>query len=205
MSANDFRIHREQTRRAAPDKEQTWEAVVTATPHSTTALVRVRTVNGARGRAGVELGLAPWIPPAGKPKPEEGDLCLVQLDEQGSPWVVGWKKQEASVGEWKALALSSAPKVKQRASRETLGTRTEEDGASCRLRGQIEADGAVMVGTTVFTLPAGHRPKAKLELGVLRGSGTIVMIVETNGVVTLNTELKAAEALKLDGLTFNLT
>lgn len=93
MSGTDFKTFRKQQQDNAPDQAQTWESVVTAAPATQHDLVRVRAVHGARGRAGIEFGLAPWVPPSTKERPEEGDLCLVQLDEQGAPWVVGWKEQ----------------------------------------------------------------------------------------------------------------
>jgi hypothetical protein len=93
MSANDFSIHRRQQVDSSPNPAQSWVCVVVATPATPKEYARVRTLHGAAGRAGIELGAAPWVKPSGKEKPEEGDICLVQLDEGGSPWITGWKAQ----------------------------------------------------------------------------------------------------------------
>jgi hypothetical protein len=93
MSANDYRIHKSQGQQAVPQTAGAWTVKVTATPATIHDLVRVRAINGARGRIGVELGLTPWVKPRSKEKPEEGDIGIALIDEEGAPWVVGWKVQ----------------------------------------------------------------------------------------------------------------
>lgn len=93
MSADDFRIHKEQQRTSVQVPPGTWTVVVTATPKTIHEHARCRTVNGARGRAGVELPAAPWVKPRSKEKPEQGDIGVAVIDEEGTPWIVGWKVQ----------------------------------------------------------------------------------------------------------------
>jgi hypothetical protein len=92
-ASNDYRVVQRQTQRIAPNPAAVWQVIVTATPATIHNYVRIRTLHGARGRSGAELGLAPWVKPRSKEKPEKGDIGVCVLDETGSPWVVGWKVQ----------------------------------------------------------------------------------------------------------------
>jgi hypothetical protein len=108
------------------------------------------------------------------------------------------------VGAYEALELSAAPKVKQRAAAETIGIRSEQGGASARLRGQIEADAEVTAGTTIATIlnPA-LRPKATVEFPTLIGFANQALIIASTGVITSNAAIAATFRIKIDGVTFS--
>jgi hypothetical protein len=194
MGANDYKIHRQQGIRAAPDPERTWVCEVTATPATATDLVRVRTVYGALGRNGIELGLATWVPPAGKEKPAEGDICLVQLDEQGAPWVVGWKAQE---GPEDSGWLSVTPAGSWKGS-----PVYRKQGNIVRLHGVFSKLGGS--GTLAFTLPLGFTPHYEEQFAPVQESTPEVahVNVQVNGQV--NIYYGGVGQIRLDGITFTI-
>jgi hypothetical protein len=114
-----------------------------------------------------------------------------------------------SVGSWTA-PLTVSSKLKQVSGFEELAVRTESAGATARLRGVLEVTGEVKAGEALFTVPAGFRPKSKVDfgIGVSAASGTNhvgSLLISTDGVVTdPETPVPPGVYYLFDGITWNL-
>ena len=113
-----------------------------------------------------------------------------------------------AVGNWTALTLSG--KVKQVSGYEEAAVRTENGGATARLRGVIEVTSEIKAGETVFTIPAGYRPQSKIEFGIgtttASGANHVgSMLISSAGVATdPETPVPPSVYYLLDGITWNL-
>jgi hypothetical protein len=113
-----------------------------------------------------------------------------------------------SVGAWTALTLSG--KVQQVSGYEAAAVRTEDGGATARLRGVLEITSEVKAGETVFTIPSGYRPQHIVEigLGVSSASGSnhigALVFYPSGRVVDPETPAPTGVYYLLDGFTWNL-
>lgn len=89
MSGTAYADLRRMPRRIAPPPQPLLRARVLAAPANSTLPVRVAAVNdSSNGR--LYLGEASWPKPHGKELPAKGDICLVAIDDENVPWIVGW-------------------------------------------------------------------------------------------------------------------
>ncbi len=115
----------------------------------------------------------------------------------------------SGVGSWTALAL--AGNVGQVPGYETVDVRTENAGATARLRGALEVTSEVQPGETVFTIPAGFRPHNQIEFGVgvstaVGGNHVGSLVISSSGVVTdPESPVPAGIYYLLDGISWNLS
>jgi hypothetical protein len=115
----------------------------------------------------------------------------------------------SGVSSWTALTIGS--NVAQVAGYETAGARTENAGATARLRGVLEVTSEIQPGETVFTVPAADRPKSKIEIGIgVSSSGGFnhvgSVLISPSGVVTdPESPVPAGIYYLLDGIGWNLT
>jgi hypothetical protein len=113
-----------------------------------------------------------------------------------------------AVGNWTALTLSG--KVTQVSGYQEAAVRTENGGATARLRGVLEVTGEIHAGDTVFTIPAAYRPQSMVEFGVGTTHASGVnhvgsLLISSLGLVTdPETPVPPSIYYLLDGITWNL-
>lgn len=108
--------------------------------------------------------------------------------------------QTEYVGSWMPLALGA--KVEEAAGLQTLRARTENLGASARMRGaaKVKAGEELKGGETLLTLPPSLRPP-----GTVKEVTNQEITITSAGVVSVTANLPAASVVLLDNLSFNLT
>jgi hypothetical protein len=115
----------------------------------------------------------------------------------------------SGVGSWTALTVGG--NVAQVSGYETAGARTENAGATARLRGVLEVTSEIQPGETVFTVPAADRPKGKIEIGIgvssVGGTNHVgSVLISPSGVVTdPESPVPPGIYYLLDGISWNLT
>lgn len=84
------------------------------------------------------------------------------------------------------------------------GTRLEQSGDTVRMRGFLQATGAIASGLTLANIATvGHRPLHAISTGVRYTAGSNRLQVGTNGDVSLTASLALNDQVWLDGVTFD--
>jgi hypothetical protein len=175
---------------------------------------------GTRGRTGASGAQGAQGPPGaqgvqGNQGPTGADGAQGTAGPEGARGAEGARGPEGprgpeggSVGQWALLTLSS--KVKQVAGYEEAAVRTEDGGATARLRGVLEITSEVKADEPVFTVPVGFRPQNKLEFGIgvadAAGHNHIgALVMSSDGIVTDDeTPAPVGTYYLLDAITWNL-
>jgi len=172
--------------------------------------------SGAPGAAGAQGAKGATGPqgPAG-PQGSKGETGPQgpkgETGSQGLQGERGPQGLEAKVASWASLTLDKGRSV---SGFEEPAARTENNGATARLRGVVEVTGTVETGATIFVIPACCRPKHNIEIGfnVTNAPGEPghpnhvgALEISPSGVVTdPETPVPAGVWYLLDGMTWNL-
>lgn len=106
-----------------------------------------------------------------------------------------------SAGAWQAPTLHAS--ISAAAGYRAIGYRLEGSDV-VRLRGRLSSAGTVASGTVIFTLAPGYRPASAVAVTIRVNTGVSVLLVATNGDVTLGNSLNAGQVADIDGVNFAL-
>ena len=111
---------------------------------------------------------------------------------------------EGKVGAWTPLESVNAKLTEGTGYKPEV--RTENAGASARLRGIFEATAEIATSGLLFTVPSAFRPTKPVKVIMGEGTGAVVILaIATNGEVTILKKLVTSNKCFLDGITWSLT